>query len=163
MITITQVMREVANAIHASADVRRYCERYGKDMTITLGIDPEGKPLMVEDNLPLLSIWPGSEPYNLGYSGEDRVIPIRLRWATFDKDAPAELEVDAAIVEYADVINCDNIGAAIVDAIVGISGLGDELKTANYVIDSSLWPMCVGTCDLQFSCTRSIAREPAIT
>lgn len=153
-------MLEIAKAVEKDAAIDRICQRYKAPLRTIIGHN--GKtPFFNENCTPTLAIFPGEIPYDVGNTKlPERVLPISLYWAVFDKTS----NDDGRRITYEGVLAIDELGMAILDAIRGIEGLGDEVGEAAYLVDSSeSWPLCLGSCDLVFRMARGTDFEPEIT
>ena len=159
MIRVWNVMEAVASAILASGDVQSICAPYKAGLSVLLGYSGEAH-LCGDGEGPVVSILGSDQPVDLGYSGEaTRDVPVVLRWRVFDKSA----HVDGDVTRYIAAQTAHELGDAMIDAIRGITGLGDELKQAQVIIDASEWPDVTGEANLVFALSRGLAMEPEVT
>ena len=159
MIRLWEVIEAVASAVNANHEVQSICSGYGKPLNLLLGFDGD-KPLYAEDSGPIVAITPSDQPYDVGYTGDgNRVASIAIRWAVFENAA----SVDGTITRYDGVKTCDDLGSAILDAVRGIAGLGDEVTEATMAIDTDEWPNVVGIAQVVFGMARGLNAEPEIS
>lgn len=155
MIRTSQVIRAMASAILKHSGVCAICDLFKQPQVILCGHSAEG-PLQPQDSFVRISLVTGDE-YDMGYTGGDREVPIRC---TFDLTT-GETKDEGRIREYVGPLLVDDLAAEIVDAVIGIHGLGDEVKQANVSTDTSdTWPVCRGTINFVFALKRGTAFEP---
>lgn len=158
MIKQSQVIRILATAIESDAAIVRLCEHYRDAPKIHIGRVSE-EALQVSVDGVHIGIGYGTEPYEVGYSGGDREIPVAVKVVLSD-----EAEADGSrITEYIGALRIDDICHAIVACIKGITGLGDELAQAQIVhAAEEEWPVCKADINCKFVCKRGTDFEPSV-
>ena len=160
MITIFNVIDEVRAAIAADGTVNKLADRYKKSVRFIIG--HLGTQALWQDSTRVnISIAPSTEPYDVGYSGEQRrTLPLSIRIGVYDD----EVSPDESSVEHEGVRVVSEMASAVCDCVRAIPGLGDELTNAEIVADSTeTWPLCVALIELRFGLSRGLAYEPAVT
>jgi hypothetical protein len=139
MIKISDIIRAIADAIDNSGDVRAVADRYKLGLRLIVGHLAEGD-MQADDHRAVIAVGFAPTEYDLGYVAE-RVAPIAVRVLCWDKDAA----VDGVREDYIGALAASDLCHEIAEAVRGIAGLGDDLLSAGVTMDSSGWPLTVGT------------------
>lgn len=158
MIRAGQIVSAVASAIETDAAVLKLCKRYNDAPKLHVGHVAD-EVLQPEDQSAHIAVGYADETYDMGYTGQDREVPILLRVVLADPEAVE----DGRRTEYVGPMMLDQLCDAIITAIKAISGLGDELAKAAVTMETSeSWPVCKAKIDCMFRLSRGTAFEPAI-
>jgi len=159
MIRIWDIVNEVTSAISGSAAVTAIGSSYSVGVQIHKG-DFGEVPLQDSQKGPLVFIMMPEQPYDVGATGNaDREVSVGIFWALHSENVVKAGNVSS----YTACDLCDQLGAAILQAIRDIPHLGDMATSMAYTIDSDNWPHVAGAADVTFSLPRGLAMEPAIT
>lgn len=154
MISQCIVWNLCANAIEESASVRDVLARFEKPLQIYVGKDIAA-PLEQAD-CPVIAIAPLDAPLDMGYFATSRNVAVIVRFALFDD----VITDDGVRKTFRGSVSIDQLSAAIVLAIQGIDGLGDELTKAEVFLETENAPLYAGRIECNFDCKRGLAFEP---
>jgi len=139
MIKLSDIIREIATTIEASADIRAAAERWKSGYRLLVGHLPD-EPMQPEDDRVLIGIGFATGEYDLGYV-QTREAPVTVRVVAWDK----EVDADGVREDYNGTLAVSDLCQLIAEAVKGITGLGDDLLSATVAIDAAEWPLVKGT------------------
>lgn len=139
MILLSDIMRAIADAVEASADIKAIADRFPNGYRLVVGRLADGALEPDKDRI-TIGIGFSDTPYELGYA-QQREAAFTVRVAVWDK----ETDADGIRDEATGALVCSDLCHRIAEAVKGITGIGDDLTAAQVSIDASGWPMTVGT------------------
>ena len=157
MIKASDIFHAVADAIEANATVRDLFAEFKDGYRLLVGHSGD-EAMQHEDNRAVIAISaPPNKPYNLGWQ-KTRTLPVRISVRTWGRDVPA----DGYREEYVSAVMAHDLCHAICEAIKYDAAFGDDLADAQVEVDTTLWPYCVGTINLNITWTVALNNEATI-